>query len=105
MYICFLQVEKVYTSPTGEEFESWSAVKDYCEAEGIPIKAAQDVPDSDEEEQDFGLPDMLHWLHAVAASSPNKPSTGGGRLMRLAIARVRVCLTIDPGTSQTQRGL
>ena len=92
----------MYTSPTGEEFESWSAVKEYCEAEGIPIEAAEDVPDSDEEEQDFDLPAMLHWLHAVAASSPDKPSIGGGRLMRLAIARVRTCLTIDPGKSQTR---
>lgn len=99
-----VQVEKVYISPTGEQFDSWSDVKKYCEDEGIPIEAAQDVPDSDAEpEPDFALAEMLTWLRGVAVISPERPLIGGGRLMRQAIARIRTCLSRDPSGNALSR--
>ena len=99
-----VQVEKVYISPTGEQFDSWSDVKKFCEDEGIPIEAAQDVPDSDAEpEPDFDLAEMLTWLRGVAVISPERPLIGGGRLMRRAIARIRTCLSRDPSGNALSR--
>lgn len=102
-----VQVEKVYISPTGEQFDSWVDVKQYCEQEGIPVEAAQDAPDSDAEpEPDFDVTEMLTWLRAVAVTSPARPLLGGGRLMRQAITRVRSCLSRDPsGHALSRRAL
>ena len=91
-----LQVEKVYISPDGQQFQSWSEVQDYCKAQGIAIEAALDEDDSDQEpEPDFDLSDMLSWLHAAAIESPEWPTPGGGPLMQLAFARARALLAID----------
>lgn len=102
-----VQVEKVYISPTGQQFELWADVKQYCENEDIPIAAASNVPDSDAEpEPDFDLAEMLTWLCGVAITSPERPLIGGGRLMRQAIARARTCLSRDPsGNAMSRRAL
>ena len=103
--ICWcVQVEKVYIGPSGQQFDSWSDVKRYCEDEGIPIEAAQDVPDSDAEpEPDFALAEIMTWLRGVAVTSPERPLIGGGRLMRQAVARMRTCLSKDPSGSALSR--
>lgn len=91
-----LQVEKLYINPDGQHFESWADVQDHCKANGIVIEAASDEDDSDREpEPDFDLPDILSWLHAAAAESPEWPAPGGGPSMQMAIARARAVLSID----------
>lgn len=98
------QVDKYYISPEGEQFESWAQVQDHCKSKGIAIEAAQDDDDSEHEpEPDFDLLDMLHWLHAAAADSPEWPEPGGGRLMQLAFARIRTALAIDLSSGVASR--
>ena len=99
-----LQVDKYYISPEGEQFEFWAQVQDHCKSKGIAIEAAQDDDDSEHEpEPDFDLLDMLHWLHAAAADSPEWPEPGGGRLMQLAFARIRTALAIDLSSGVASR--
>lgn len=91
-----LQVEKLYINPEGQHFESWADVQNHCKANGIVIEAAPDEDDSDREpEPAFDLPDMLSWLHAAAAESPEWPPPGEGPVMQMAIARARAVLSID----------
>jgi len=99
-----LQVDKYYISPEGEQFESWAQVQDHCKSKGIAIEAAQDDDDSEHEpEPEFDLLDMLHWLHAAAADSPEWPEPGGGPLMQMAFARIRTALAIDPSSGVASR--
>ena len=101
-----MQVDKYYISPEGEQFESWAQVQDHCKSTGIIIEAAQEDDDSGPEpEPDFELIDMLHWLHAAAADSPEWPEPGGGPLMQLAFARTRTVLAIDPVAGVPSRRL
>lgn len=86
----------MYISSEGQHFESWADVQIHCKANGILIEAAFDEDDSDQEpEPDFDFTDMLSWLHAAAAESPEWPTPGGGPLMQLAIAKARAVLLID----------
>lgn len=91
-----MQVEKQYISPDGEHFDSWTQVQEVCRSNGIRIEAAEDGSSDSEPEPDFGLADMLRWLYAAAAGSPEWPQPGGGRLMQLAFARIRAVLHVDP---------
>ena len=92
--MCILQVDKLYISPEGQQFESWADVQEHCKAKGVVLEAASDE-DSSDQEPDFDLTDMLSWLHAAAAESPEWPAPGGGPLMQIAIARARAVLSID----------
>ena len=85
-------MDKFYVSPEGQQFQTWADVQDHCKLNSIAIEAALDEDDS---EPDFDLTDMLLWLHAAAANSPEWPAPGGGPLMQLAFARARAALSID----------
>ncbi|KAL3149926.1 hypothetical protein ABBQ38_013290 [Trebouxia sp. C0009 RCD-2024] len=90
------QVDKLFISPEGQQFESWADMQDHCKAKGVVLEAASDDDGSDQKpEPDFDLTDMLSWLHAAAAESPEWPAPGGGPLMQIAIARARAVLSID----------
>lgn len=90
------QVDKHYISPDGQQFDTWAEVQEYCKSHDVIIEAAEDDVSDAELESDFDLADMLHWLHAAAADSPEWPEPGGGPLMQLAFASIRAVLSIDP---------
>ena len=90
------QVDKHYIGPDGQQFDTWAEVQEYCKSHDIIIEAAEDDDSDAEPEPDFDLADMLHWLHAAAADSPEWPEPGGGPLMQLAFASIRAVLSIDP---------